>query len=82
MADGRKIEDKRCLVDVERGRTVPNWCDAQLLLQRLLCLAVHGREAARTAQMSWVAGGCAFLGPFPICCSRLHHLHHITASVC
>ena len=26
MADGRKIEDKRCLVDVERGRTVPNWC--------------------------------------------------------
>ncbi|PRW61455.1 U1 small nuclear ribonucleo isoform A [Chlorella sorokiniana] len=25
MADGRKIEDKRCLVDVERGRTVPNW---------------------------------------------------------
>ena len=28
MADGRKIEDKRCLVDVERGRTVPNWCAA------------------------------------------------------
>ena len=25
MADGRKIEDKRVLVDVERGRTVPNW---------------------------------------------------------
>jgi hypothetical protein len=26
LADGRKIEDKRVLVDVERGRTVPNWC--------------------------------------------------------
>eukprot|EP00887_Chlorella_sp_A99_P002503 scaffold6.g2503.t1 len=25
MADGRKIEGRRCLVDVERGRTVPNW---------------------------------------------------------
>lgn len=25
MADGRKIEGKRVLVDVERGRTVPNW---------------------------------------------------------
>lgn len=26
MADGRKIEGKRVTVDVERGRTVPNWC--------------------------------------------------------
>lgn len=26
MADGRKIEGRRVLVDVERGRTVPNWC--------------------------------------------------------
>lgn len=25
MADGRKIEDRRVLVDVERGRTVPHW---------------------------------------------------------
>ena len=25
MADGRKVEDRRVLVDVERGRTVPNW---------------------------------------------------------
>ncbi|PSC67088.1 U1 small nuclear ribonucleo 70 kDa-like, partial [Micractinium conductrix] len=25
MADGRKIENKRVLVDVERGRTVPTW---------------------------------------------------------
>jgi U1 small nuclear ribonucleoprotein len=25
MADGTKIEGKRCLVDVERGRTVPGW---------------------------------------------------------
>lgn len=24
-ADGRKVESKRVLVDVERGRTVPNW---------------------------------------------------------
>ena len=24
-ADGRKIEGRRCLVDVERGRTVPQW---------------------------------------------------------
>lgn len=25
MADGVKIENKRCLVDVERGRAVPGW---------------------------------------------------------
>ena len=25
MADGRKVEGRRVLVDVERGRTVPNW---------------------------------------------------------
>eukprot|EP00889_Picochlorum_renovo_P001190 jgi/Picre1/28220/NNA_003626.t1 len=25
VADGTRIEGKRCLVDVERGRTVPNW---------------------------------------------------------
>lgn len=25
LGDGRKIEGVRCLVDVERGRTVPNW---------------------------------------------------------
>jgi U1 small nuclear ribonucleoprotein len=25
MAEGRKIEDRRILVDVERGRTVPHW---------------------------------------------------------
>lgn len=25
MADGKKIEGRRVLVDVERGRTVPNW---------------------------------------------------------
>lgn len=25
MADGKKIEGKRVVVDVERGRTVPNW---------------------------------------------------------
>jgi len=25
MGDGRKIDGKRVLVDVERGRTVPNW---------------------------------------------------------
>ena len=24
-ADGRKIENRRVVVDVERGRTVPNW---------------------------------------------------------
>jgi RNA recognition motif-containing protein len=28
MADGRKIEGRRILVDVERGRTVPNWSAA------------------------------------------------------
>lgn len=26
MADGKKIEGKRVVVDVERGRTVDNWC--------------------------------------------------------
>lgn len=25
MADGRKVEGRRVIVDVERGRTVPNW---------------------------------------------------------
>lgn len=25
LADGKKIEGKRVIVDVERGRTVPNW---------------------------------------------------------
>lgn len=25
MADGKRIEGKRVVVDVERGRTVPNW---------------------------------------------------------
>lgn len=25
QADGRKIDSRRVLVDVERGRTVPNW---------------------------------------------------------
>lgn len=25
LADGRRIDDRRVLVDVERGRTVPNW---------------------------------------------------------
>jgi len=25
LADGRKVEGKRVTVDVERGRTVPNW---------------------------------------------------------
>jgi U1 small nuclear ribonucleoprotein len=25
QADGRKLDNKRLLVDVERGRTVPNW---------------------------------------------------------
>ena len=25
MGDGKKIEGRRVLVDVERGRTVPNW---------------------------------------------------------
>lgn len=25
MADGKKIEGKRVVVDVERGRTVSNW---------------------------------------------------------
>ncbi|GER42568.1 U1 small nuclear ribonucleoprotein 70 kDa [Striga asiatica] len=25
QADGKKIDNKRVLVDVERGRTVPNW---------------------------------------------------------
>jgi RNA recognition motif-containing protein len=28
LADGRKVEGKRVTVDVERGRTVPNWCAA------------------------------------------------------
>lgn len=42
MGDGKKIEGRRVLVDVERGRTVPNWY-AQLpahvpLRQRLLLM--------------------------------------------
>ena len=31
MADGRKIEGRRIVVDVERGRTVPNWCAHNLI---------------------------------------------------
>ncbi|XWS42043.1 hypothetical protein CRYUN_Cryun17cG0134700 [Craigia yunnanensis] len=30
QADGRKIDGRRVLVDVERGRTVPNWCPRRL----------------------------------------------------
>ncbi len=37
MGDGKKIEGRRVLVDVERGRTVPNWY-AWLHLHRQ-CLA-------------------------------------------
>ncbi|KAG8095607.1 hypothetical protein GUJ93_ZPchr0012g20104 [Zizania palustris] len=30
QADGRKVDNRRVLVDVERGRTVPNWCPRRL----------------------------------------------------
>lgn len=36
VADGRKIEDRRVLVDVERGRTVPGWCARLLVLSLYL----------------------------------------------
>jgi RNA recognition motif-containing protein len=46
MADGRKVEGRRVVVDVERGRTVPNWwgfIEAQESpATRVLLVAYHG----------------------------------------
>ncbi len=48
MADGRKIEGKRVTVDVERGRTVPNW---RAPIPRVVWLrASQGRQYARLVQ--------------------------------
>ena len=52
MADGRKIEDKRVLVDVERGRTVPNW-RAWLVLRMLRRVAVAGSSWGVGNQKGW-----------------------------
>lgn len=49
MADGRKVEGKRVTVDVERGRTVPNWCAPATLL-----LACQGRIAQSAASSAAV----------------------------
>ncbi len=38
MADGKKIDGRRVTVDVERGRTVPNWCEPGPTSSRFPCL--------------------------------------------
>lgn len=38
-ADGKKVEGKRVVVDVERGRTVPNW---YVLQRRYHCVLTMG----------------------------------------
>lgn len=46
-ADGRKIEGRRILIDVERGRTVDNWCGCTHALPGSpACIHAHpGRHA-------------------------------------
>lgn len=39
-ADGRKLEGRRVLIDVERGRTVPGWCVPLLQLDCMHCSTV------------------------------------------
>lgn len=46
MAEGRKLDGRRILVDVERGRVVPGWCALPWALSLL------GR--------AWVSGFAAF----------------------
>lgn len=36
-ADGKKVEGRRVVVDVERGRTVPNWSDLLSIIFVSLC---------------------------------------------
>ena len=37
-ADGKKVEGKRVVVDVERGRTVPNWYVLQMCFRAVITL--------------------------------------------
>ncbi|KAJ4774442.1 U1 small nuclear ribonucleoprotein 70 kDa [Rhynchospora pubera] len=51
QADGRKIDNRRVLVDVERGRTVPNWRPRRLG-GGLGSSRIAGEEAAREPQVT------------------------------
>ena len=44
-ADGKKVEGKRVVVDVERGRTVPNWYVIPSLLVHVTSLAYMLKQA-------------------------------------
>ena len=48
-ADGKKVEGKRVVVDVERGRTVPNWSAAFQMRCKCtkICKPIH--QANHTA---------------------------------
>lgn len=54
MAEGRKLDGRRILVDVERGRVVPGWCAGFLCWARVWHTAVGGGD-----------GGSAWLGTPP-----------------
>lgn len=40
-ADGKKVEGRRVVVDVERGRTVPNWSAPSSLLVHDVSVAIY-----------------------------------------
>ncbi len=52
-ADGKKIEGRRVLVDVERGRTVENWCVGNRAMVQAERAA--GRLLCRMAECCWAA---------------------------
>lgn len=52
MADGRKIEGKRVLVDVERGRTVPNWQAPPFAACLLVCIISPSVQPQRNVRHS------------------------------
>ena len=70
-ADGRKIENRRVVVDVERGRTVPNWRPRRLggglggtrLGGKEVNQLVSGREVRMLPQAPELATPCGS-GPF------------------
>ena len=46
-ADGKKVEGRRVVVDVERGRTVPNWSDLLSIIFVSLCpLTINPKQFA------------------------------------
>lgn len=73
QADGRKVDGRRIVVDVERGRTVPGWRPRRL---------GGGLGSTRTGaelvnQVRRKAGGLPMWGPLPICCMSMIHCPHM-----